>query len=81
MVDRTREFPPRTHDLTRLAHLAKLELSEDQEVFLRTLTKYHVGTRYPEEVSALAGALTRVISEQTISRTKEFLRWLETLLP
>ncbi|MBM4121926.1 MAG: HEPN domain-containing protein [Nitrospira sp.] len=79
LTDRTGEFPPRTHDLVKLAQAAKISLPEDQDLFLRELTKYYVGTRYPEEVSLLATEATREIASRYLSQTKEFLEWLATL--
>jgi hypothetical protein len=32
-------FPPRTHDLAKLAHVAKVTPNDSQDLFLRTLTK------------------------------------------
>jgi len=79
LTERTGEFPPRTHDLIKLAQATKAPLPEDQDLFLRELTKYYVGTRYPEEVSLLATEATRDTAARYLSRTKEFLEWLATL--
>lgn len=78
-TERTGEFPPRTHDLIKLAQVVTVALPEDQDLFLRELTKYYVGTRYPEEVSLLATEAARDIASRYLSRTKEFLEWLATL--
>ena len=72
-------FPPRTHDLAKLAHVAKITPDEGQDLFLRTLTKYYIGTRYPEEVRTLADEATRELATRLLAQTKELLRWLETL--
>ena len=72
-------FPPRTHDLAKLAHVAKSTPDESQDLFLRTLTKYYIGTRYPEEVRTLADEATRELATRLLAQTKELLRWLETL--
>jgi HEPN domain-containing protein len=53
IVERCGIFPPRTHDLAKLAHGANITPNDGQDLFLRTLTKYYVGTRYPEEVRTL----------------------------
>ncbi len=59
IVERCSMFPPRTHDLSKLADVAKISPHDAQDLFLRTLTKYYVGTRYPEEVRMLANETTR----------------------
>ncbi len=79
IVDRTDVFPPRTHDLSRLAEAAKLQLGEEQDLFLRRLTKYYIGTRYPEEVSLLSREATQEVATQLLKQTKDVVTWLETL--
>ena len=78
LIEQAGVFPPRTHDLVKLAQAAKIKLSEERDLFLRAMTKYYIGTRYPEEVSALAAEATRGIAAEFLMRTKEFLTWLET---
>lgn len=79
IVERCGIFPPRTHDLAKLAHVAEIAPDEGQDLFLRTLTKYYVGTRYPEEVRTLVDEATRELATPLLTQTKELLRWLETL--
>ena len=79
VVESTQAFPPRTHDLVKLAQTAGVDLSDERDVFLRTLTKYYIGTRYPEEISMLADEVTKEIASQALSQTKEFLEWLGKL--
>jgi HEPN domain-containing protein len=70
-------FPPRTHDLAKLAHVAKVTPNDSQDLFLRTLTKYYVGTRYPEEVRMLADEATKELAIRLLRQTKDLLRWLD----
>lgn len=79
IVERCSTFPPRTHDLVKLAHVAKVTPDDSQDLFLRTLTKYYVGTRYPEEVRTLADEATRELATRLLTQTKDLLRWLEAL--
>ena len=79
IVEKTKEFPPRTHDLVKLAHAANVTLSEKRDLLLRTMTKYYIGTRYPEEISALAKDVTKDLASRALSETKECITWLETL--
>lgn len=53
--------------------MAKIAPDEGQDLFLRTLTKYYVGTRYPEEVRTLADEATRELATGLLTRTKEFI--------
>jgi len=79
IVERCSTFPPRTHDLVKLAHVAKVTPNDSQDLFLRTLTKYYVGTRYPEEVRRLVDEATRELATHLLTQTKDLLRWLEAL--
>jgi len=79
IVERCAVFPPRTHDLAKLAHVAKIEPDKNQDLLLRTLTKYYIGTRYPEEVRTLADEATRDLATRFLTHTKDLFQWLETL--
>lgn len=79
VVERCGTFPPRTHDLSKLAQVAKIAPDKDQDLFLRTLTKYYIGTRYPEEVRTLADEATKELATRLLIQTKELLQWVETL--
>lgn len=47
IAKRTREFPPRIHNLARLAEVAALELSNERARLLRELSRYYTQARYP----------------------------------
>ena len=49
-------FPPRIHDLVRLAKLAKLKLSEEELLMLEKLSSLYLRVRYfpGEDVSSLS---------------------------
>jgi len=79
IVERCGIFPPRTHDLAKVAHVAKITQDDAQDLILRTLMKYYVGTRYPEEVRMPANEATRDLATHFLAQTKDVLRWLETL--
>lgn len=75
----TKEFPPRTHDLLRLANLAQLVLDGPQETFLRRVTNYYIGTRYPEEVNELAKHVDGSLAKKYFDYTKGVVKWLDNL--
>ena len=77
IVQRTGAFPPRTHDLLRLAALSGVVLDEEREAFLRRLTNYYIGTRYPEEVSELARGVDKTLARKYLDATKEMLQWCD----
>lgn len=76
----TKSFPPKTHDLLRLTGLAKVDLKESQELFLRRLNNYYIETRYPEEIQSLARAVDRRVAHEYLNTSKEFAKWLDGLL-
>ncbi len=75
----TGNFPPRTHDLMRLTTLAEIVLDQTRETFLRRLTNYYIGTRYPEEVTELAKEVDGPLAKEYFDRTKEAIKWLDGL--
>jgi HEPN domain-containing protein len=70
---RTRDVPPRTHNLTLLAELAGLTLNEEREAFLRAFNAYAFAARYP-------GTEALPLDEQTardrFAKAEEMLTWL-----
>jgi HEPN domain-containing protein len=78
VVQETNEFPPRTHDLERLAKLCKIKLEKAQLELLRVLTGYYIETRYPEDIKKISIETDKSKAFQYLKETKEFLRWLKT---
>jgi len=75
-VENTKTFPPRTHDLAKLAQGANIKVPEEWEIFLRILTKYYIGTRYPEEISKMAEEINLDLASRSLKQTKDFLNGL-----
>jgi HEPN domain-containing protein len=77
VVKEIKDIPPFIHNLSKLAELAKIELTEKQRDFLADLTFYNIGGRYQESV----GAPPPMSEVKSIMRqAKEMFEWLlETL--
>jgi HEPN domain-containing protein len=62
-----KDIPPRTHNLVRLAEIAKLKLDSEQEEFLREFGIYQLEGRYPdfEQVPVDSG-----LAQDEISRAR-----------
>jgi HEPN domain-containing protein len=73
---RTKEFPPRVHQLVRLAEVAGIELNLDRAQFLRELSGYYIQSRYPEEIAHMASAADRATAEHVLETTEETFKWL-----
>lgn len=48
VVKSTNEIPPKSHNLFLLSEKAKLQVSEDDELFFGVLMKYQLEGRYPD---------------------------------
>lgn len=74
--------PPYIHNLVSLAKEASLTevLSEEQKDLLDELNPYYIKARYPTVKKQLSDSLNRKKVESSISKTKEFLVWLELKL-
>lgn len=73
---RTKTFPPRIHNLIRLAQAAALDLDEESMQFFRELSSYYIQTRYPEEIPELAAGISEDLARRILRRTEERIQWL-----
>lgn len=80
VIKTTQTFPPKLHDLIRLADLTKIDLNAEQKIFLRKLTNYYIETRYPEETEELSRKLTERLSERYLKQTNEAIECIDQQL-
>ena len=80
ITKRTNEFPPRIHNLVRLAETASLELTEEQSIFLSELSAFYIKTRYPEEIERLSAQMNFRFAKKIYEETQRIYQWLSTLL-
>ena len=73
----TKDVPPRTHNLVRLAGIANLKLDSKQKEFLREFSIYQLEGRYPdfEQVPVDSG-----LARDEVSKAKEIFLWLKMQL-
>ncbi|MCL2072666.1 MAG: HEPN domain-containing protein [Marinilabiliaceae bacterium] len=77
------QTPPFIHDLSRLAKLADFYhlLSNDQKLFVNTLTPLNIEARYPEYKEQVAKTLKKDICREIFEKTKILQKWTkETIL-
>ena len=67
---------PRIHHLLRLARMARLDISVEQEEFLLEVTTFNLEARYPDIKYRLYKRATRTFVEDRIRGIKEFREWL-----
>jgi HEPN domain-containing protein len=75
---KTADFPPRLHNLLRLAETAGLTINESTHDFFGELSAYYIQTRYPEQIQALAKQVTANIAADTLKKTEDALKWLQS---
>jgi len=74
---KTKDIPPRIHNLIRLAEMAKLKPDTEREGFLREFGAYQLEGRYPDSEQV---PVDPSFARDEISRAKEMLVWLKKQL-
>lgn len=77
VVVRTKDVPPRIHDLIRLSKIAGLNLSKEQKDLLLEFGIYQLEGRYPDSQQM---PLDIAFVRKEIARAKEILEWLKSQL-
>ncbi|MCF6271292.1 MAG: HEPN domain-containing protein [Melioribacteraceae bacterium] len=72
----TKQIPPKTHNLLRLADLADLELDDEKISFFEQLNQFQMDTRYPDEKFELYKMATKEFTADRIKKLKEIHVWL-----
>ena len=70
------KIPPKIHNLVRLAELARIELNDEQLVFLDEVNDFNLEVRYPDFRNEFHNLCTNEFTEHYFSRIKEFYKWL-----
>jgi HEPN domain-containing protein len=76
VVQKTNTFPPKSHNLTRLAELALLDVTIDQIKLMEELNQFQLDTRYPDEKFSLYNKATKEFTTERISKIRELRQWL-----
>ncbi len=77
VVKQTKDLAPCSHNLIYLSERAKLNFSEENEIFLGILMKYQLQCRYPDYHPVIPDK-AKVI--QYMNETNSLLIWLEAKL-
>ena len=82
VIAKTGAFPPKTHDLLRLAELADIArlLSKEQEQLLDDIYPLNTEGRYPSYKTAIARTLNKRICREYINQTEAMLKWIKETL-
>ncbi|HOC68560.1 MAG: HEPN domain protein [Candidatus Hydrogenedentes bacterium ADurb.Bin101] len=73
-------FPPKIHNLPRLAELAGIVMEPQHASFVGELSGYYVQTRYPEEIEMLGRDMDITTAQEIVHKTQEVMQWLFSLI-
>ncbi|MGD0518741.1 MAG: HEPN domain-containing protein [Thermoguttaceae bacterium] len=73
----TGKVPPRSHDVLRLADLARLDISDAQRTYLARLQRYSLEGRYPDFQPAV---LSQEESKNELHEARSICLWLANQL-
>jgi HEPN domain-containing protein len=70
--------PPKTYNLLKLADLAKLELSDNQKIFLDEVNDFNLEARYPDYKMEFYQRCTLEYCKYYFLKIKDFFEWLKS---
>jgi hypothetical protein len=76
LIKRKESAVPHIHQLLKIAQMAGLQLSEDQENFLLEVTAFNIHARYPDYKQKFYKKADQLFAEKYIQKIKEFRQWL-----
>jgi HEPN domain-containing protein len=77
VTKKTKDVPPRTHNLVRLAEIAGLKLNPEQARFLTRFGVYQLEARYPDSSEM---RLDERAAAEKLLFAQEILEWLKSQL-
>lgn len=72
-----KESPVPTHDLVKLAHEAKIDLTESQKEELKEITSFNIEARYDDIKLSFYKKATKEYAEKWSQKVKEYYQWLK----
>lgn len=78
IVENTKSFPPKIHDLVKLLNLTGIDADQEEKEFLAKLNYYYLETRYPRELSEISKQVTKQTAITFFNKTKKTLKWLKS---
>jgi len=71
VIKRAHNFAPRIHNLLRLAELAGLTFTKEEEIFLGKVNEFNMEARYPEDKLQFYKKCTKSFTDQYYGRIKK----------
>jgi HEPN domain-containing protein len=72
------KIPPKTHNLTKLANLSNLKLTEEQIFFLDEVNDFNLEVRYPEYKREFYKLCTKKFANKYFSQIQEVSKWIRS---
>jgi len=70
------DIPPHHHNLLKIAKEARLNLSEEQKLFLDDVTGFNIQVRYPDQKFNFYKLCTKEFTTEKFEKIKELYQWL-----
>jgi HEPN domain-containing protein len=71
--DNLSDFPPRTHDINRIANETNLVLTDEEKEFLAEVSSFNIEVRYPDYKNLFAQKCNKEFANKYLSEIKEFI--------
>lgn len=78
--DNENRFPPKTHNLLKLAEETTIPLNDDVKLFLDEVNDFNLEVRYPEYKQEFYKTCTKKFAEEYFKKIKEHYQWIKSLL-
>lgn len=79
-VHKKNQHAPHIHNLSRLAELSDVQLTEEQKISLVRITTFNLESRYPDEKRSFRKKCTKEFTKNEIQTVKETFKWLKSIL-
>ena len=79
--DNLGDFPPRIHNVRRLAEQTNLNLDSNQLVFLEQINTFQLEGRYPDYRFSIYQTFDKQKTKLILDETENFYQWLLSKLP
>ncbi len=76
MVQNTKHTSPHIHNLTKLATMAEISLSDEQIMDLKIITTFNIAARYENEKFNFYKKCTADYTKKYLDLTKHYYLWL-----
>jgi HEPN domain-containing protein len=74
------DYPPMIHNLLRLAEKCELELTEEQQIFLATVTAFNINARYDDYKMSFQQKCTAEYTKTWVENIKINRLWIKELI-